>query len=423
MLRALLITTLFATACATTPEPPAQMRFENGLWFTGTAFEPLTVAVREGRLDVSAADTPASQIIDLSGKFVVPPFCEGHNHNLGGSSEGVEETVRSYLQDGVFYAMMPGSFKLYRDIISDDLNTPDSVDVAFANNGLTGSGGHPRSLRESLMDRFGLYPEFTKETLPDKGYFEADTLSEVREKWALIEAEQPDFVKVMLYFSSEYEDRKDDPEYYGKRGLDPDLLPEVVRLAHDSNLRVAVHVETDNDMATALRSGADIIMHLPSYDSAERISEETISLAKETGAALVTTFTVARRYQSRSPEAYAAILDAQRDNLRRLQAAEVNLVLGSDSVRDTSRGEADHLESLGVLGNWTLLNMWTRNCASMVFPDRKVGRIENGFEASFVVLDGDPLTDFSNTRKISLRVKDGQVLNLESANDTAQPSD
>lgn len=417
--RVLLAGVFSLPGCANdTPPVQPDQQFVNGLWFNGETFEPRVGSIVDGRL---AFDIPAiANATDLEGKYVIPPLCEGHNHNLGGSSEGVEEAVRAYLEDGVFYAMMPGSFKLYRDAIADKLNTPKSVDVAFANNGITGAGGHPRGLRESLMDRFGLYPEFTKETLPDKGYFEADTLEQLNEKWALILAERPDFVKAMLYFSEEYEARKYNPEYYGRRGLNPELLPELVRLAHDANLRVAVHVESDADMAAALRAGADIITHLPSYDSNASLSEETIALAGETNAAIVTTMSIAKRYEARAPEAYALMLEAQRDNLARLEEAGANLVLGSDNVMDTSRGEAEHLASLGALGNLTLLKMWTENCAQTAFPDRQIGRLDEGYEASFLVLEGDPIADFSNTLAIALRVKDGEVLELEQETAPAQ---
>ncbi len=410
-MRMLVLVALSLAACETmSPTPVSTYRFDNGLWFDGRGFTSATGYIVDGALKFTENNLAAETTIDLGGGYVVPPYCEGHNHNIGGAAEGIEETVERYLQDGVFYAMMPGSFALYRAQIADKLNNPTSVDVAFANNGLTGAGGHPRGLRESLMDRFGLYPEFTKETLPDKGYFEADTLAQLREKWALVLAERPDFIKAMLYFSEEYETRKDDPSHYGRRGLNPALLPELVGLVHDAGLRLAVHVESDADMATALGAGADIIAHLPSYDSTARVSDDTIALAMKTNAAIVTTLTVAKRFEQRSPEVYAKVLEAQRENLVRLDEAGAMLVVGSDNVRDTSRGEAVHLAGLGALDNKTILKMWTENCAQTVFPGRRIGRLQDGYEASFLVLNGDPLEDFSATGKITLRVKDGQIL-------------
>ena len=400
------------SACATQPGQPeiADLRFTNGQWFDGEQFNAQTVLVEGSKLRFSDAKREAMRTVDLGGAYVVPPFCEAHNHNLGDAADDARETIGKYLEDGVFYVMLPGSFKFYRDKISDALNTIPSVDAVFANNGLTGSGGHPRALREFLKEQYGLYPEFTAETLPDAGYFEADTLAKLREKWAVILAEEPDFIKVMLLHSEEYETRKDDPDYFGKRGLNPALLPELMDLAKAADLRVAAHVETDADVATALGIGVEIIAHLPSNGSGVRLSDETIALVVEKEAAIVTTASLAKRIEERAPDRYARMVEAQRDDLRRLQAAGAKLVVGSDNVFDTSRGEVEYLRGLGVFDNKTLLTMWTKNCARTLFPDRAVGELADGYEASFLALGGDPLADFDAVDSIQLRVKDGVVL-------------
>lgn len=45
-----------------------------------------------------------------------------------------------------------------------------------------------------------------------------------------------------------------------------------------------------------------------------------------------------------------------------------------------------------------------------IFPGRRLGRIADGAEASFLVLDGNPIDDFSAVTRIFLRVKQGTVL-------------
>lgn len=416
-----LLAALSMAACAPALAPerqagsaPADYRVDNALWYDGAGFQARTAYVRGGTLSFASATDAALEVIDAQGGYVIPPLCEGHNHNLGDTSdrEEVRQVIDAYLGRGVFYAMMHGSFPLYRDAIGDMINHPASIDVAFASNGLTGSGGHPRALREFLMERFGSYPEFTIETLPDNGYFEADTLDQVHEKWALIRAGEPDFVKVMLYFSEEYAARRDDPEYYGRRGLDPELLGEVVRLAHRDGLRVSVHVESEADMIAALEAGADMIAHLPSYDADVRLSDETVALAAESGAALITTLSLARRVEFSDPQLYAEILEAQRDNLRRLHAAGARLVLGSDNVRSVSDGEARHIAGLEVLANADILDMWTLDCAQTAFPGRRIGRLAEGYEASFLILEADPLADLGATGQIRAAMKQGQPLAL-----------
>jgi imidazolonepropionase-like amidohydrolase len=45
-----------------------------------------------------------------------------------------------------------------------------------------------------------------------------------------------------------------------------------------------------------------------------------------------------------------------------------------------------------------------------IFPGRKIGRLADGYEASFLVLDGDPLADWSRAHKIVSRVKQGHSI-------------
>jgi imidazolonepropionase-like amidohydrolase len=54
----------------------------------------------------------------------------------------------------------------------------------------------------------------------------------------------------------------------------------------------------------------------------------------------------------------------------------------------------------------------TQGAASLLGIQESVGTIGAGMAADFVLLDGDPLADIRNTRKIALVVKDGVVLGI-----------
>jgi imidazolonepropionase-like amidohydrolase len=54
--------------------------------------------------------------------------------------------------------------------------------------------------------------------------------------------------------------------------------------------------------------------------------------------------------------------------------------------------------------------LWSQSTPRAIFPSRRVGCLEDGCEASFLVLDGDPSRDLSRTGSIRLRVKDGSRL-------------
>ncbi len=99
-------------------------------------------------------------------------------------------------------------------------------------------------------------------------------------------------------------------------------------------------------------------------------------------------------------------------NFRLLKKHDVRLAIGSDSYRQTSLAEALNLQKLGALDNRTLLKMWCETTAVTIFPKRKIGYLKEGYEASFLVLNGSPLQDFGNAQKIDRRFKQGEFLSL-----------
>jgi predicted amidohydrolase YtcJ len=77
---------------------------------------------------------------------------------------------------------------------------------------------------------------------------------------------------------------------------------------------------------------------------------------------------------------------------------------------NTARSEALYLSDLGGFTNLELLELWSESTPSLIFPGRKLGLLRDGYEASFVVLEQDPLADFSNVQRVTRRVKQGQLL-------------
>src|SRR5436309_5884804 len=73
------------------------------------------------------------------------------------------------------------------------------------------------------------------------------------------------------------EQRKDDPKYFGWRGLGPDLLQMIVVKAHASNLRVSTHIESAADFHTALLAGVDEINHMPGFRYRDDVKPHQLS--------------------------------------------------------------------------------------------------------------------------------------------------
>jgi imidazolonepropionase-like amidohydrolase len=89
--------------------------------------------------------------------------------------------------------------------------------------------------------------------------------------------------------------------------------------------------------------------------------------------------------------------------LRTLIDSGVALAIGSDNVSDSSLLEAEHVHSLGVVDRLALLKLWAEDTPRSIFPQRRIGFLREGYEASFLALEGNPLDDWPNVRRIKLR--------------------
>lgn len=425
---AVLLAAAAAGGCAQTPRgadgSPAQQRhphgkvlaFVEGRWFTGSGFEERTVYSAGGVLTL---EPPArvDSTIHLAGGYVIPPFGEAHNHNVEHSSR-IAGTIAQYLRDGVFYVQNPNNLPRTRLPLAGMINVPTSIDATFSNGGITAAGGHPLGLVRRNVDR-GVWTQADGESA---FYFAVNDEAELDEAWGRVLEGRPDFVKTYLLYSEEYVRRRDDPAFFGWKGLDPALLPGIVRRARAAGLRVMTHVETAADFHHAVVAGVDQIAHMPGFrgDSAVQlpdpalfeITEADARLAARQGTVVVTTLGGVREIDPAGPD---SVLRRRFDrlharNLRLLRAHGVRLALGSDDYGDTSPGEAMYLHGLGVFDNLALLQLWSVTTPRAIFPGRRLGCLDEGCEASFLVLRANPLDDFRNVRDITLRVKQGHLL-------------
>lgn len=394
------------------------VEYTNGVWLSDSGFERRPAwAIGETLTFRRPARIDAS--VDLAGGFVVPPFGEAHNHNVE-NPDRIDALARKYLEHGIFYVKNPTNFPGVRERLAGKINSPATIDVTFSNGGLTGSGGHPLDLVRRNVAR-GSWP--VAEDV-EGFYWIVDTTADLDRKWPRIMEGHPDFVKTTLIYSEEYAQRKDDPKFFGWRGLDPRVLPEIVRRAHAEGLRVSTHVESAADFHNAVLAGVDEVNHMPGFrltedvvshpDSAFEISREDARLAAGQSTFLVTTIGEAGDIDPKGPKAAdrARYDTLHRRNLRMLHDNGVGIALGSDAYRGDTVAEALYILGLGVFDNRTLLRLWCETTARTIFPGRKIGALREGFEASFVVLEGDPLADFSNVTRIRKRVKQGQTLAL-----------
>ncbi|HJQ38143.1 MAG TPA: tetratricopeptide repeat protein [Thermoanaerobaculia bacterium] len=341
-------------------------KFVNGQWFDGTRFVKKTMYSVDNVFRSTFEVDGETRTIDLGGRYVVPPFADAHNHVFADGAN-VEQQLARYLRAGIFYVKNPNSSITGTMHIRAQLNKPETVDVLYSIGGLTSTGGHPKQ----IYDR---YPD-----MADNAYFEIDSLEEFERKWPKIEAGKPDFIKLYLD---------------GSRGLEPRLFAQLVERVHRKGLTATVHVTSAVDFHLAVAAGADEITHLP----LEPIDPADAELAAQKHITVVTT-TLSHRPTPGTPP--------HRENLALLKRAGVNVLLGVDSDR-TVIDEVENVRAFGVYSDLELLRMLTAS----LFPKRKIGKLEDGYEASFLALDANPLEDFGAIRRIANRVKQGHVLEV-----------
>jgi imidazolonepropionase-like amidohydrolase len=414
-LRITILLTLPTLIGASQIERPAQgppnVALINGKWFNGKSFDAHPVYSVDGRFTFKRPPR-VDRTLDLAGTWVVPPFGDAHNHNITGIEKRDKAAIRKYLVDGVFYVKIQTNLPL-SDAMRHHLpiDRCDSIDVVLGQGSLTATGGAPIYLVEKILFPLGYYPGHTKESLKDFLYFTIDSEAELEKKWPLVLSYHPDSIKTFLCFSDEFEKRRDDPAYFGQKGLDPLLLPKIVEKAHARGLRVSTHVNNAADFHNAVAAGVDEIAHIP-LTGVTPIAVKDARLAAEHGIVVVTTCAIVRTLPPVALRGakIADILKAQLVDLKVLHENDVALAIGSDNVFDSSVKEVEYLQGLGAFDNLTLLKMWTETTAKTIFPKRKIGSIQEGFEASFLALEGNPLEDLQNVRKIKLRFKQGFLL-------------
>ena len=374
MLRKLTTVSLLLLLVASVAQAHGNLKLINGRWFDGTKFVARTMYSVDNVF--RSTYTGEARTIDLAGKYVVPPFGDAHNHAFADGAP-FDEQLQRFLRAGVFYVKNPNNTAALTAPIRARVNKPETVDVIYANAGLTATGGHPSQLYGPAR--------------ADQSYFVVDSLADLERKWPLVLGGKPDFIKVYLEYS-------EDPKR--NRGLSAKLVRPIVERAHAAKLTVSAHVASTADVHEAIAAGIDEITHLP----LQPIDPADAALAAKKKVTFVTTV-LSHRATDGDP------MPTHRANLALLERAGVQVLLGVDN-EPLVVDEAEAVRKLGVYDARELLTMLTTTTPRAIFPKRKFARLADGYEASFLALDANPLDDFSAIRRISTRVKQGHVIEV-----------
>ena len=209
-------------------------------------------------------------------------------------------------------------------------------------------------------------------------------------------------------------------------GLSPEMAKKVAKKAHKAKLRVFASIETAEDFRAGLDAGVDVFSNLPGHvwdgkgdPSRFLLTEKDFSKAKKKKVSFVSTFARTAlltgsmdkngRFLTDSAQV-AAVRGLYKNLLKNCLDREIPVALGSDEWGKTSRVELNFLFQTNFATPAQMLNMQCSATPKLVFPNRKIGKIADGFEASFLILEGDPTKNVLNIRRILMKFKDGQLL-------------
>ena len=176
----------------------------------------------------------------------------------------------------------------------------------------------------------------------------------------------------------------------------------IVEEAHRHGAGVMAHAEGNAGIKNALRAGVTSIEH------GNILDQEAVDLFLEKGIFLVPTLHVTRVLESRGEGAGLSEVSKQKEkrlseeghgNVRRAHQAGVKIALGTDSFLTEMHGknaaELSLMMELGGLSAMEAIVAGTRNAAECCMLGDKLGTLEAGKLADFLLVDGDPLADIT----------------------------
>lgn len=400
-----------ALAVLATAQPPQTVAFAGMLLVTeaGSPVSNGVMLVREGRIvaagPVSAVKVPAdAQRVWLTGKTVIPGLINAHGH--AGDTDGLE---------GGHYS----AANVMRDL---RLYAAYGITTVFSLGGDEAPAFAARDAQETpALDRSRIYvagPVLTPSS-PDSARADVDKVA----------ALNADIVKI----------RVDD-----NLGTAPKMRPEIYRAvideAHRKGMRAAVHVFYLDDAKDVVAAGADYIAHSVRDKDVDQafvdamkarhvlysptLTREVSTFVYETTPAFFSDPFFLRHAdekvvsalkepvhqkamrESTAAQRYKAALPVAERNLKKLSDAGVTIVMGTDTGPPARwQGYFEHVElEMMVRAGLTpgqAIDAATRDAARAVGASKEIGTLEPGKWADFVVLDGDPLDDIRNTKRLS----------------------
>ncbi|MEH2554747.1 imidazolonepropionase-like amidohydrolase [Bradyrhizobium algeriense] len=332
-----------------------------------------------------------AKVIDCTGKTVVAGFWNSHVHFTQAVWKNAGSAPAAPLQEHMREMLTRWGFTTVWDVGSDPSDTLplrrriNSGEVLGPDIHTAGSifprGGHPAYLPPEMQLPEAATPDEAAQMT--RGYLRAGL----------------DGIKL---FTGSYKG-EDKPVV----NMDVAVAKAAVDIAHAQGKPVFAHPQNTAGVEAVIAAGVDVMAHTvarqPGYPP------EQLARFKQQGIALTPTLSLFAKLPL-PPEIVARIVDNIVGQLKSFSESGGTVLFGTDvgyiQLYDTTlEYELMHR----ALSERQILASLTTNPAQY-FKAAKKGRVEKGFDADVVVLDGDPVADVKNLARVAYTIRAGKVI-------------
>ena len=385
--------------------------FRNGLWYDGKGFVKATWFTSNGLLS-KKAPAKVDSVIDLEGKYLIPPFGDAHCSSVS-ENPSAANTLSMYLGEGVYYLQIMGNTQEGRSASAPLMNKPTAPDAVFSNGVMTCTLGFPFLEYEGPANKIKnpshwgeRYAELkTSQKMLGNGYWYIDNKEALAANWDKLKMQNPGLIYICLL------DVMNNGGKEGK-GLSAEVAKLVIKKAHKAGLRVFAQVETAEDLRLGQKLGVDGFANLPgnNWDGTGDTKKFELNDADLKTLVKKKTPVVLLLSHAQAAANKAAVQDFHKKTLKKLKDAGVMVAMGSDDMQRTLRMELNYWFGLGDLDDAWTLQVLCENTPKAIYPKRKIAKFEDGYEANFLVLSDNPLTNVLKSRVQVFKVKNGVLL-------------
>lgn len=360
---------------------------------------------------------PDANVIDAKGKVLMPGLCDAHVHVIVPINSFLQLTKWSPFYTAlrampILEGMLMRGFTTVRDAGGADFGLARAVEeklipsprILYSGKAISQTGGHGdmRGVGETEFDSHYYVPSLGRV---------ADGVDAVRLAARDEIRRGASQVKLMVGGGiASYTDPIHFVQFSGEE------IRAAVEEAENAGKYVMAHAYTARCIQHAVKNGVRSIEH------GNFLDDETAVLMKERNAILVPTLVAYTTMWEEGleigmpPELHAKIkfvLDIGSKQLEVAQRHGVKMVYGTDLIGPIHRHQSMEFKIRGeVLTAIEVIRSATSYAAELFQMQDQIGKVQTGFRADLLVVDGNPLEDLAllqDPSKLSLIMKDGDI--------------